>query len=169
MLLIICVYFLLLIFFSLLVFHRLHENAIPSQFPNLPSYLSSNKTQRESPESKKRKLENDSLNKAIEASLDAKKKYDASRTFSTLKDLEELLHFIDQNYWTVTVDKSHIMFLNITADPVPKVKKSLVIKENLEVICYNEGLKLGKLSKFSFPCFITNINELNEVLNELKK
>lgn len=62
-----------------------------------------------------------------------------------------------------------MMFLNITADPVPKVKKSLIIKENLEVMCYNDGLKLGKISKFSFPCFINNVNEFNEVLNELKK
>ncbi|XP_035223509.1 THAP domain-containing protein 2-like [Stegodyphus dumicola] len=53
---------------------RLKKRCIPSQFPDEPSYMSSNSVSRMSPEKKKARLEEKYLEKAIEESLKMKER-----------------------------------------------------------------------------------------------
>ncbi|XP_035219163.1 THAP domain-containing protein 2-like [Stegodyphus dumicola] len=53
---------------------RLKKGCIPSQFPDGPSYMSSNSVSRMSPEKKKARLEEKYLEKAIEESLKMKER-----------------------------------------------------------------------------------------------
>ena len=124
---------------------------------------------RESPEIKRRKIENNYFAKATEASTETKKKYDELRAFSCLSELKDHLTFVDQEYWTVINSDAKMIFIHVITNPAPKIAKSLVIQQDLQVLCYNDGLKLEKLSKFSFPCLINNINEINEILTTLKE
>ena len=90
---------------------------------------------RESPEIKRRKIENNYFAKATEASTETKKKYDELRAFSCLSELKDHLTFVDQEYWTVINSDSKIIFIHVITNPAPKITKSLVIQQDLQVLC----------------------------------
>jgi hypothetical protein len=147
---------------------RLRPDAVPSQFPKLPSYHSANKLPRESRESKNEKIEQELLARAIKDSSETKRDYDRTRTFSSLNELVERSKLIDKK-WTVIECESSVMIVFVTTQPAPKIKYSVVIDKNLDIRAYNGDLEQSKLDKFSFPCSINNINMLNDILDALCK
>ena len=79
----------------------LHGGAIPSIFLNSPSYLSSVTTSRESPDSRRIRLENSTLKTALNASIIDDLAYKKQKKFYNLDDIEGKLNFLDKNYWSV--------------------------------------------------------------------
>ncbi|XP_054719278.1 THAP domain-containing protein 1-like [Uloborus diversus] len=60
---------------------QLNEGAIPTIFPDCPAYMSSNKIVREDPEKRRSRIENDTLNQALNDSLKVQMEWDAKNTF----------------------------------------------------------------------------------------
>ncbi|XP_035224215.1 THAP domain-containing protein 2-like [Stegodyphus dumicola] len=104
---------------------RLKKGCIPSQFPDGPSYMSSNSVSRMSPEKKKARLEEKYLEKAIEESLKMKERYDNERSFESLIEFNNCLeHQILETFWTTVHTENSTMLLDILSDPAPEIQKS---------------------------------------------
>lgn len=140
--------------------------AIPSQFPNLPSYHSSTKTSRDSLETKRNKVEQELLMRALQESEDTKQKYDESRQFSSIEGFSEKLHFLSK-VWNIIKKSNSVIIINIQMMPVPKIKYSVIINESLNASAFDQNVELDKVGKFSFPCVVNNVNNLNDILDEL--
>ncbi|XP_035231068.1 uncharacterized protein LOC118202954 [Stegodyphus dumicola] len=90
---------------------RLIKGRVPSKFPNLPGYLSSNsKTPREDPDVRRKRHEEDYLKLALQKSAAEQKNYDSKRMFSSLDDLHAKIEYIDTSVWTVFRKTDQINF-----------------------------------------------------------
>ena len=112
----------------------LREGAVPSLLPDCPSYLSSKKAHfRESPDSKKRKLEENAMIKALEQSGVDDLKHKESRTFHPIDELTQKLQFLDLNYWSVVKQQESLLLCRIIKVAVPKILLALEIERNCAV------------------------------------
>ena len=83
-------------------FPQLDDVAIPSILPNCPSYLSSSPIHsRESPDSRRTRMEETSLHIALLQSVADDKSFRKQRELHDLDELDEKLNFLDTKYWTV--------------------------------------------------------------------
>lgn len=154
-----------------LKFPRLKEDAIPSLMPNCPSYLSSEIAQRETPESRLERKENSNLLQAIQVSIKETEEYNAQRQISNFQDLLAKLSFITlPNNWHVINKETSILFVNLIEEPVPTIKSSVIVNEQLKATAHIESLFLENLgNKFSLPVHVTNTNIISDIIDTVNK
>jgi hypothetical protein len=151
---------------------RLKNSAVPSQFPNLPSYLTASSSfVRESADERRTRKDNLNLSTAINESLSSKYKYDSEKNFSNFEEcckcvegqysLESEFHFFKKNQCLV--------FASVDFHPAAVITLSAIVNNDLQISLYNGKIQVNTLNKLSFPRRITNINDLEEILLELKK
>ena len=110
-----------------LMVRRLCNEAIPSQFPNCPAYLSTSKCPRESPESRRIRLKEAAIQTSLNESRREEENYISTKKFSSLAELHEKLHILDLSYWTVTEQDNCLLIYRLSKSPHPKINHSVVI------------------------------------------
>ena len=74
------------------------KDATPSQLPNCPTYISSSIQKRESPETRKTRIEENALEKAISESILDDECHRKTRSFGSVTELKGKLGFLDTSY-----------------------------------------------------------------------
>ena len=120
----------------------LKKSAIPTVFPNYPSYMQATHShERSNLSSSSKRLERE--NERVEHQYEAIKQEDVVCDLETLKskfhnDSETPSEFILYPY----AHDKRLLFLKITVDPVPKICKSVMVYENLEFVAHDENGKI---------------------------
>lgn len=148
---------------------RLAEGAVPSVFPNCPSYLSSSHGSRESPDERKARLEMEAIQKAVSKSEEENKLFIQERLFKSFEELKSKLNLIELGeFWTLIQRSNSVLFLNLEIEPHVRVKYSVIIDDKLELTAYAGNIKISNLGKFILPMQINSAIKLNDLLNSIK-
>ncbi|XP_064095205.1 uncharacterized protein LOC135207408 [Macrobrachium nipponense] len=98
------------------------ENAVPTVFPNYPQYLKLNEHRRESPESKRQRIEETSVKVAIESSISDAKAYETQIGFRDLQELSRKLKL--DKYWDIIHKEPYLLISHISLSPSPNMMMS---------------------------------------------
>ncbi|KAH8025593.1 hypothetical protein HPB51_010051 [Rhipicephalus microplus] len=145
---------------------RLKPGAIPSLFPNCPSYLSRPTTVvREGPEEKRLCLEGESLQMAIRQSAEAHKEEKKKNNISTFEDLlSALTSFQTNTFWTKLVTHDKVLFLNFDSQEAPTVRFFVTVSADLIVKVFVGDVQLNKLGTPVLPVYLCDLREIDKVL-----
>ncbi|KAH8022564.1 hypothetical protein HPB51_025661 [Rhipicephalus microplus] len=135
---------------------RRKSGAIPSLFPNCPSYLSRPTTVvREGPEEKRLRLEGESLQKAIRQSAEAHEEEKKKNNISTFEDLlTALTSFQTNTFWTKLVTHDKVLFLSFDSQEAPTVRFSVTVSADLIVKVFVGDVQLNKLGTLVLPVYL---------------
>ena len=131
---------------------RLHPGAIPSQFPNCPSYLSKpSEMPRPSRNEILQNKEELNLAKALQQSKEEellREKQDLCESFDEIK--RELVLELP---WRIIFDEKEIIIYNIhKSDQLgPQIKAAICISEDLFLTVFCNSVKLTKVGKTQLP------------------
>ena len=148
---------------------RVKDDALPTIFPNCPPYISSKNHRRESPKSKRRRIEGEGIRKAVLESraLDFEEKQ--RKNFSNLEELFQKVAFFDTKFWKVIEEDDCLTFCHIKRSPNHKIIMSLSIDTTLATTVYFCDSAVTTLGDFKVPTTVHNINEVKDVLDQLKE
>ncbi|XP_077520263.1 uncharacterized protein LOC144130125 [Amblyomma americanum] len=127
---------------------RLPPDAVPSILPDCPAYLSAPNasTSREAPDEKRTRREAAALQDAINLSIEA---HQAEEDRSKIDNFQALLKCIPcikvSKFWTVVYQHDFILFLNLTVNGAPAIKKSVKVTEDLSLKLYIHDVEVTKL------------------------
>ncbi|GFX42046.1 putative nuclease HARBI1 [Trichonephila clavipes] len=144
--------------------YRLQDFAVPTIFTDFPTYLSnSGNPTRECPEKRLQRLENEHLQRSIQASIISKEEFEKNKSFTSFPELVECLNAEEfQDIWTVCKnDLVIIMMLDTIISPV--IKASVIINKDLHLTIHIGQTKIDQLGKYKFH----NTIVVNEILHEL--
>lgn len=144
-------------------------DAVPSKLPNCPVYLSTTIHYRESPETKRSRLEESALQHAFAQSVADDMQHREQRHFENLNELQEKLNFVDKKYWTVSKQDESLLICRIIQSPHPKIKLSLVIDPTCAVRVYVNEVEMHTLGDYKVPTSTNDINDLDQLLCNLRK
>ncbi|XP_064120459.1 uncharacterized protein LOC135225155 [Macrobrachium nipponense] len=148
---------------------RLRSGAVPSLLPNCPSYLSSASHVRETPESKRARLDERHLQTAMADSIATHKLYKEEKSFKNIEDLvSNKLDFLDTSYWTVVKREGYVNICRILDPPEHHILLSLIINDDCSVRAFARGVEVKKLGDYKVPSQVNDIAQLELVLNKLK-
>ena len=147
----------------------LQNGAIPRILPNCPSYLSSSSTFRESPTSRKIRLENSALQSALNQSIADNLAYEQQKNLVNIDDLEERLDFLDRNYWSVVRQQDTVIICHIIKCPYPKISLSLLIESNFTAHVFCNDVELKTIGEYQIPKTVNDQNTLEILIENMKK
>lgn len=149
---------------------RLKKDAVPSIFPTYPAYLVPVDTQRESPDERKLRLENENIKAAIEESLKSKETYESERCFTNLSELRNcLVKFKPSLFWDIVYKNDCILFLNLdTESSCVMLNYSVCISESLQVTLSYKGVLVSNFSPYKFPMSVFSINDILKILETVE-
>lgn len=147
---------------------RLKKDAVPSQLPNCPTYLSSAVQKRESPDTRKTRIEENALGKAIANSILDDDYHRKSRLFSSINELKDKLGFLDTSYWSTVQQDGSLLICRIDQSPCPKILQSLIIAGNCNIKVFVNDVQVHRLGKYKVPSAINDINDIDILLNHLR-
>lgn len=139
---------------------------MPTLLPNCPKYLSSDSYQRESPDSKRQRLEENAIRSAIEKSTADAKEYERKHTFNNTEELVKNLQL--DKYWTVKEEVDCVMINRIISHPTPKLILSMVVHNDCSVHAYVEGIAVKRLGNDVVPSHLNDTNTLESILDRLR-
>lgn len=154
---------------ALLKVPRLRSGAVPSILPNCPAYLGTSCSTRPSPETKKARLEEAALSKALSLSITDQEEYVNKIAFKSLEELLPKLQSIDTDYWTIINRGDSLFICRVDEHPSPNVKFSVVMKPSCAVHVYLNKVEVTKLGKYKIPNMIADTNTLDELLENLRQ
>ena len=144
---------------------RLREGAVPSVFPECPSYVSTSVKARLEPDEKRRTKEMEQLDKCISDSIEGRRLYEEARSFKTLGEcFEKLQKFVSFGDLSIIMKSEKLLLCNIIPDQYPVMKECVVIGRYLMVTVFMSHAKLKKVGNCSFPMHVKDTNAINEVL-----
>ncbi|KAK7861885.1 hypothetical protein R5R35_001482 [Gryllus longicercus] len=149
---------------------RLSPGAVPSVLPNCPNYLSRPSTSyRESPEEKKLRLENEYLLAAIDESAKENIARINEISFSTFDEQKSKLNLlILDEYWSIIKKEDRVLFVHIDYNSAPKIVNSVVVDKELKLGVHYCGKKVFKLGGTAIINSVSNVNEINDVLEKVR-
>ena len=126
---------------------------------------------RESPNSKRRRIERESFTTAISNSLIDDFAQKQIKNFSNLQELLERVHLLDTKYWRVIENNDRISFCHIieTSHAQPKIIMALCIDTTLATRAYFYDSAVKTLGDFKIPNSVNNINDIEAILDKLKE
>ncbi|KAL3186868.1 hypothetical protein MRX96_004803 [Rhipicephalus microplus] len=98
---------------------RLRAEAVPTVFPDCPSYLAIESSRREDPESKRMRLEAASLEKGLAESILTAKKEEEADKLCDLKDVANFVRGKKLTFWHVIKCSDHAILAHICNDDAP--------------------------------------------------
>ena len=143
----------------------LHDAAIPKILPNCPSYLSSLTISRESPYSRRIRLENSALKGTLNQSIDDL----ANKQKKKFNDRKGKLNFLIRNYWRVVWQQETLIICSIIKSPYPKINQSLVIESDFAVHVFCSDVEMSAMGNFKISKHVTDQNTLEILLEKRKK
>ncbi|KAH7959393.1 hypothetical protein HPB49_010801 [Dermacentor silvarum] len=112
---------------------RLRPDAVPSKFPNHSSYLSRKTARREDPDSKRARIENAALQKAIAESNEAFIRAREEDKVNSVSELANHLRSQGMKFWDVIERNERLLLIHIVDDEAPWLKYSVCVKGDLSV------------------------------------
>ncbi|GBN32862.1 hypothetical protein AVEN_171073-1, partial [Araneus ventricosus] len=148
---------------------RLVPGAIPSLFPDLPKYFSSEPTtSRENPLDRATRKEMEQLKEAINKSIDEQAENAQLKKIRSYEDLINKFETFSCDDFLKVTQKNQLIFLQLDTLQAPKVSHSLLISSKLEARVYIGDQGINKLGNFSFPLSIDNSDTVIKVLDNVK-
>lgn len=144
---------------------KLTENAVPTIFPNTPSYCS-----KTIPKVKRlADIEDEHLDQAIRESIESNKQYTERDSINSINDILSFLNSrqIHSNKWTVIKDegKIHICFLGIN-NGTPCVTSFITVKDDLTLnVKMDNVCLLNALSKINQ---LSSLNVLDSIMSQIE-
>lgn len=147
------------------------KDAFPTIFPNCPKYLSKEiEKVRESPETKRKKRENETLFEAVEESLKSLDEYVDKNCFRNLEELKaKISSFKYLAFWDLLIKENNVSFINIQFTPHPVIVSSVVLEKDLRLSVYVHGTKINTKADSQFKETIYNFNDLESTLLNAEK
>ncbi|GFW31471.1 hypothetical protein TNCV_1288181 [Trichonephila clavipes] len=115
--------------------YRLQHFAVPTIFTDFPTYLSnSGNPTRECPEKRLQRLENDHLQRSIQASIISKEEFEKKKSFTSFPELVECLNAEKlQDIWTVICKNDLVIIVMLDTKISPVIKASVIINKDLDL------------------------------------
>ncbi|GFT57143.1 THAP-type domain-containing protein [Trichonephila clavipes] len=112
--------------------YRLQNFAVPTIFTDFPTYLSnSGNPTRECPEQRLQRLENEHLQRSIQAS---KEEFEKQKSFMSFPELVECLNAEElQDIWTVICKNDLVIIMMLDTIISPVIKASVIINKDLHL------------------------------------
>ncbi|KAL1446257.1 hypothetical protein MTO96_044638, partial [Rhipicephalus appendiculatus] len=150
---------------------RLTDDAVPTIFPDSPDYLSDTHQSREEPEIKKKRRQDEQLQKAIEESVLAHKKELDENKLTCLDDIKSRLHLLQAKYWSVVNADGHVIFAHIeaTMEEAPKLISSVVISSDMCVCVFVGGARLTSDERLAVPEVVHDMRVLTQLLDNVQE
>ncbi|KAH6920993.1 hypothetical protein HPB50_028016 [Hyalomma asiaticum] len=124
---------------------RLRPDAVPSKFPNYSSYLSRKTARRGDPDSKRARIENAALQKAIAESNEAFIRAREEDKVDSLSELANHLRSQGMKFWDVIERNERLLLIHIVDDEAPWLKYSVCMKGDLSVTLHVMKTAVKKL------------------------
>lgn len=149
---------------------RLTPDAFPAIFPDCPSYISDARTSREEPEVKRKRTENELLQKTIQESLTA---FEEEEKQHKVHNLCELISRVnerrDRKFWCTTACETCLIFAHIKpALQAPELLVSVVVSQDLSVRVYFKYAPLVS-DDVCIPCEIRDVRVLDNLLDDVER
>ncbi|XP_012232074.1 uncharacterized protein [Linepithema humile] len=149
---------------------HLIKDAVPSQLPNCPQYLTKSEVlHREGPEKKRLKMQYAMIEQAIASSIESRKEFHEKNGFSTLEELyAKLKDCIDIQKWIIS-HKDRTIYLFYVEDTLyPNVKCCARVSENFTVTLFYGSREVKYLNekKLKFPLVVSNVIEIEDILGQ---
>ncbi|XP_066966382.1 uncharacterized protein [Macrobrachium rosenbergii] len=145
---------------------RLCKGAVPSLLPGCPKYLNVDTCRRESPDSKKQRLEMAAIESAIEKSVTDDNEYQNKIQFKSSSELLGKLKL--DKYWKIQEIDESVLISHTTLLPVPKIALSLVVHSDCSVAAYVEGVAVNRWGNYVIPSHVYDTNILELILDRLR-
>lgn len=150
---------------------KLKQDAIPSMLLNCPVYLFRTKTStREAPEEKKKRLGAESLNEALQLSIEEEKQQNKkNKVTSFSRFLDALPSFQTSHFWPIGDRNSKVFFLDLNDKHSSAVRSSMTVTMNLCVEVYIGETRVVNLAGGSVPAQLKDLRELRDVLQSVEQ
>ncbi|GFX69649.1 hypothetical protein TNCV_1770181 [Trichonephila clavipes] len=147
---------------------RLQNFAVPTISTNFPTYLSnSGNPARECPEQRLQRLENEHLQRSIQASIISKEEFEKRKSFTSFPELVECLNAENlRDIWTVVCKNDLVIIMMLDTIKSPVIKASVIINKDLHLTIHIGQTKIDQLGKYKFPVTVHTVI-VNEILHEL--
>ncbi|XP_046392184.1 THAP domain-containing protein 5-like [Ischnura elegans] len=137
---------------------RLKAGAVPFVFLGCPSYLSSASSSREEPETKRLRLEMKHLERCIKESEEKRRLSEEKVKF---KDSCELHNKLGECDWLgnfpIVKKGDELLLCYITTDPVPEIRASVLVGNDLEVRSFLGTVSLKTVGNSKFPMYVNQL------------
>ncbi|XP_035228253.1 THAP domain-containing protein 5-like [Stegodyphus dumicola] len=148
--------------------YKLKRFAIPSIFPNCPKYISREFIVRESPDERRKRLENKNLQWAVTESISQFQTNEKEKSFSSFSEfLDKMGKEKLPGSWNCIKRAREAIFLIIELTPCPEINISALINEKLELSVYIGKTELKKFNNLTLPASVGNVDEVISILNAL--
>lgn len=150
---------------------RLRPDAVPSILPDCPAYLSTPNanTSREAPNEKRTRREAAALQDAISKSIET---HQAEEDKNKIDDFQALLQCLPSvkvsKFWTVFSQHDYILFLSLTVDGAPEIRKSVKVTEDLSLKLYFQDVEVTKLDGMIIPKSVNDVRCLTRLLDAVE-
>jgi hypothetical protein len=109
------------------------------------------------------------LSRALKESLEFAEGENNKLIFNSLPELSlRLSESSVDNYWTFLDMKDSILLAHIEL-PNPQITSSMYIGNDLCVSVFYNSIKLNRIGEFNFPCNVSNLKTIFDMLDLLKK
>ncbi|XP_075725128.1 uncharacterized protein LOC119179731 [Rhipicephalus microplus] len=149
---------------------RLTPDAFPAIFPDCPSYISDSRTSREEPELKRKRTENELLQKAIHESQAAFEKEEKQYKVCNLGELiSRVNERPNKKFWCTTACETCLIVAHIEpALQAPEMLVSVVVTEDLSVSVYFKCAPLV-LDDVCIPDEVRDVRVLDNLLDSVER
>lgn len=150
---------------------RLRPDAVPSILPDCPAYLSAPNlnTSREAPDEKRTRREAAALQDAISKSIETHQAEEGRNKIDNFQELLQCLPCIKvSKFWTVISEHDYILFLSLTVDGAPAIRKSVKVTEDLSIKLYFQDVEVTKLDGMIIPKSVNDVRCLTRLLDAVE-
>ncbi|KAH7936397.1 hypothetical protein HPB52_022433 [Rhipicephalus sanguineus] len=149
---------------------RLTPDAFPAIFPDCPSYISNSRTSREEPELKRKRTENELLQKAIHESQAAFEKEEKQYKVCNLGELiSRVNERPNKKFWCTTACETCLIVAHIEpALQAPEMLVSVVVTEDLSVSVYFKCAPLVS-DDVCIPDEVRDVRVLDNLLDSVER
>lgn len=149
---------------------RLRPEAVPTKFPDCPTYLSSDHATRESPDTKRIRLEAEAMQKALAESVETFRSEEEADRVLHLKDLADYVRCKRSAFWDVIERNEHLILLHIDEDGAPFIKFSVTVKGDFGITFHFMKRAMTKLgSSLLVPTVAASKRALTEFLDGVEE
>lgn len=154
---------------------KLKRDAVPTNFPNCPSYLSKSIKHRPSPDQKLEIIEQQNFAKAIEQS---KREFESQKKSVCFKEFQGFLTVLENfqlpTHWFKIIDLEKVTLFKLTYSPGPIITYSVVINSALKVDTFLYGREIyfplhNTNTQQKTPFISSNIDEIKDLLFQIDK
>lgn len=149
---------------------RITSDAVPTLFPDCPSYLSATRQSREEPEVKRRRNENAQLQEAIQQSAAAFEMEEAMNKIQSLEDISARLQRLHQkDYWTNVCCDKCIIFAHLEpTTQAPELLASVTVSADMCVRVFWKHVQLASNEELEIPGQVLDFRVLERLLDNVQ-